>query len=142
MQARMETAADRYRRRKKETQTLHEVVCACGESWKCRRAEKGFWLTSGMLPTSMLDMVAKLAKGTVTDEAELLKTLADSEIINSIEFASKVVRYTAVEPRIVETPTEPNDLAYEEVDTCCYATLRDWQMKGGKEAEGLENFRT
>jgi hypothetical protein len=138
--AKMETAAERYRRNKKAQTEIHAVLCECGAEWKCRRADKSFWVTSGILPMSMLDMAAKVAKHEQTED-DIIKTMATDEIIQSVVFSNKVVKYTAVEPRIVETVTDPNDLLQEEVDMCCYNRLRDWQMKGGDEAATLETFR-
>lgn len=138
--AKMETAADRYRRQAQQAITTHDVKCSCGFEWKCRRTDKQFWITSGILPTSMLDALVKVAKKGKSDPNELLKSVATDELVRSIEFTSKVVKFTAVEPRIVETPTGPNDLGYDEVQTCCYNTLRDWQIKGGDEASNLETF--
>lgn len=138
--AKLETAAERYRRIRKEKEQLHDVACSCGMTWRCRRADKSFWVTSGILPMSMVEMAGKVAKGGL-DEADVLKTMATREIVDSIAFSNKVVKYTAVEPRIVETVTDANDLSQEDVMMCCYNRLRDWQMKGGDEAAGLETFR-
>lgn len=139
--AKLETAAEKYRRLKQAKEILHDVECTCGMTWKCRRADKDFWVTSGILPTSMIEVMARVAKrGQDIDEAELIKSMATDEIVNSIVFSNKVVLFTAVEPKIVEKATEPNELSQDEVMRCCYDRLRDWQLKGGDEAARLETF--
>ena len=142
----METAAERYRRireQKAKGETLHSITCddpECGMEWQCRRAGIDFWVVSGILPLHLVEtMVAATEKaGAKPDSA--LKTMATKEILQSIEFASKVVRKTAVEPRIVDVVTDINDISPEDVMTCCYTRLLNWQMKGGDEAASLGNF--
>ena len=145
--AQMETAAQRYRRtreQKEKGQALHDVECGeCGFVWKARRAPVDFWVASGILPMSLVEKsveASKRAGGAMRPE-DLVKTMATKEVVDSIVFSNKVVRYTAVEPRIVETPEGPNDVAYEDVMICCYNRLRDWQMHGGDEAARLHTFR-
>lgn len=141
--AKMETAAERYRRIKAEKErgeTLHDVTCdECKMDWKTRRVGVDFWVSSGILPLHLVETMIE-ATGKTQDPDKVLKTMAAKEVIESIAFSSKVVRYTAVEPKIVETPKEPNDIAYEEVMTCCYKRLLHWQMQGGDEAKNLSNF--
>lgn len=140
----METAAQRYRRLKAEKESgnkLHPVTCKCGFEWQCKKADKEFWVTSGILPMHLVEvMVNATSSGAVSDPIDIMKKMAAKEVIDSIVFSSKVVRYTAVEPAIKETPEGPNDISQEDVMTCCYSTLRDWQLKGGEQAPGLSNF--
>lgn len=139
----METAAERYKRLKAEKEQgdqLHPVTCECGFEWKCRKADKEFWVTSGILPLHLVEVMLSATKGKVVDPVQIMKDMAAKEVIESVVFSSKVVRYTAVEPSIKEKPEGPNDISQEEVMTCCYKTLRDWQMKGGEQAPGLSNF--
>lgn len=140
----METAADRYRRLKAEklkSETLHDVDCSdCGMTWKARRVGIDFWVSSGILPLHLVETMVKATEKNLGDTEGVLKTMAAKEVIESIEFSSKVVKHTAVEPHIVETPVEPNDISQEEVMTCCYKRLLNWQMTGGAEAPGLSNF--
>lgn len=141
----METAAERYRRireAKAKSETLHDVTCPdadCGMVWKCRRVGVDFWVSSGILPMHLVEtMISATDSGAGPETA--VKSLAAKQVLESIEFASKVVKRTAVEPRIVEVPTEPNDISQEDVMTCCYTRILNWQMKGGDEAAGLTNF--
>ena len=143
MQAQMETAAQAYRRRKKEGVVTEEVYCStCQEKWKVRKAPLDFWVASGMIPSGLAAVMMERVKQKQMSETDVIASLDLHQLTQSIEFTSKMVRYTAVEPRIVETPTEPTDLGYDEVDMCCYNFLRDWQMKGGGRAATLETFRS
>lgn len=143
--AKMETAAQRYRRRRADRQAnqpLTEVVCpTCETPWQCKREKLDFWISSGILPSQLAVTFVNLQKAGKATEKDLLASLESTQLLQSIEFMSKVVRHTAVSPRIVENPKEDADeIGYDEVDGCCYATLRDWQMKGGDEAARLGNF--
>lgn len=154
--AKMETAADKYRRRKQEQQKdapVKTVVCSdrpakdgfagivgCGAEWKARRASKEFWITSGMMPATLAaKMVAAVEKnGGRTDK--VMRSMAAEEMLQSIVFSNNCVLYTAVEPKIVAADAGEGELLQSEVDLCCYNTLLAWQMTGGDEAERLENF--
>jgi hypothetical protein len=142
-QAKMETAAARYRRIKAETeakQGTDAATCSCGMEWQVRRQPLDFWVTSGILPAQLAATYMKFAKTGKADEASLMSTLNEEQVLQSVEFTSKVVRHTAIEPKIVEKPTEPTEIGYDEVMTCCYATIRDWQFTGGDEAARLGKF--
>jgi hypothetical protein len=137
----IETAAEKYRRiraEKAKGEQLFDVTCECGMDWKARRVGIDFWVSSGILP---LHLVAKMVESNASPDAAL-KTMATKEVVESIVFSSKVVKRTAVEPRIVEVVTDANDISQEEVDTCCYTRLLNWQMQGGDEAKHLETFRS
>jgi hypothetical protein len=140
--AKMETAAERYRRLKKEKEVLEDAECPeCGMIWKARRATLNFWVASGMIPSSLAAVVMEAVKKRGMTEAEVMSTLDLKQIAQSVEFTNNMVRYTAVEPRIVETAIEPNDISHDEVMMCCYNFLRDWQTKGGDGAAALKTFR-
>lgn len=141
--AKMETAAERYRRireEKEKSQSLYDVTCSeCEMTWKARKIGTDFWVTSGVLPLHLVETMLSASKKVGQKPADLLKQLAVKEVLQSIEFSSKVVKATAVEPRIVETIADINDISQEEVLTCCYKSLLQWQMGGG-EPEALETF--
>lgn len=153
----METSAERYKRiraEKAKGEQLHEVECidqpktkdapaieGCGMVWKARPTSIEFWTTSGILPTHLVEvMLESVEKSGSKTAANIARQLAPKEILGSIAFSSKVVRHTAVEPRITENPTDANDIMPDEVMTCCYYTLLRWAMKGGAEAARLGNF--
>lgn len=140
----METSAERYRRiraEKAKAETHEDVDCAdCGMTWKARRVGIDFWVTSGVLPLHLVETMLNAVKGGTVKPEEALKTMAAREVLQSIEFSAKVVKHTAVEPHIVETVTEANDISQEEVLTCCFKRLLQWQMSGGVEAARLSNF--
>lgn len=155
--AKMETAADRYKRiraEKAKSETLFDVECCdqpktkdapaiegCGMVWKARPTSLEFWTTSGILPTHLVEvMLETVEKSGNKAAASVAKQLAPREVLDSIAFSSRVVRHTAAEPRITDKPTEANDIAPDEVMTCCYYTLLRWATKGGAEAARLGNF--
>lgn len=140
--AKLETAADRYRRirtEKAKEETLHDVDCECGMVWKARKVGIDFWVTSGILPLGLVETMLKATDNGKNAEVAV-KSMAAKQMLDSIVFANKVVRHTAVEPRIVEEPKDANDISFEETMQCCYKRLLNWQMSGGVEAERLGNF--
>lgn len=138
--AKMETAADKYRRLAKEKQEIHSVTCECGMEWKCRRAPKEYWAFSGMLPLNFVETFNKLAAAGDAQSPEDAG-LSPKELETVITFSNKTVSYTAVEPKIVAKDPGENELTPDELMMCCYTTLRNWQIKGGDEAAGLNTFR-
>lgn len=138
----METAAQKYRREKKEKEVVQDATCpTCNFTWKARKADMQYWVASGMIPSSLAAVMLEAVKSKKMSEAEIMSSLNPNQLAQSIESTSNIVRYTAVEPRIVDKAEGPNDIEPDEVMMCCYNFLRDWQMKGGGRAESLETFR-
>lgn len=143
MQAQMETAAQRYRRLKKEKEVVQDATCPeCGMVWKARKADLSFWLASGMIPASLAAVMMESVKKKGLTEDQVMASLDLHQLTQSVEFAGKMVRYTAVEPRIVDKAEGPNDIEPDEVMMCCYNFLREWQKTGGDRAKSLETFRS
>jgi hypothetical protein len=142
----LETAAQRNRRiaRQKASEVeLEEVSCGCGCVWKCRKPSLQVFVTSGMLPLDLAEKFAKVAaKG--AGDGQMMDSLSVHDQIRTVEFNSKIVKYVAVEPRIVEHVSDPDkEMSQEEMMQCCYYTLTRWakEKQGGEQAEGLNNFR-
>lgn len=138
----IETAAERYRKIKAEREVNIEIfdfTSPSGMEWKLRRPDLGKWVTQGMMPVSLAAKGAKISATGATgiDPA----TLDIDELINSIDFAQKVVRWSAVSPKIVEHPTEGADeIGYDEVELDDFNAIFAWAMPGGGKAESLDNF--
>lgn len=142
MQAKMETAAEKYRRLKSQKEVVEDATCPdCGMVWKARKADLNFWVASGMIPSSLAAVMVQAVKKQGMSETEVMASLDLHQLAQSVEFTSNMVRYTAIEPHITDKVEGPNDISPDEVMMCCYNFLRDWQMKGGGRAERLETFR-
>lgn len=153
MQAKMETAAEQYRRIAKEKREAKRVLVpvecegeadSCGMVWQCERQPIDFWVTSGILPMALVEVMVKASQKAGAKPDEAIRTLAADKIVQSIEFSSKVVLRTAVEPKIVDKDPDEvgeNEISREEVMTCCYKRILNWQMAGGDGATALETFR-
>jgi len=153
-----ETAAERYARIRAEREQgggAFDVTCidraddgsnfpsieGCGMTWKARRAKREFWVTSGMLPSSLAAKMLEASSANGNAANVLAQSLDSSQIVQSIDFSNKVVRYTALEPKIVDEVTDPaTEVQRADVMLCCYNTLLRWQMTGGDEAAGLATF--
>lgn len=144
MKAVMETAAEEYRRKARERrkgETLIDVPCPSGTTFKCRPITVPFMVSSGMLPLHLVEAMEKASGGGRVSAKDAFLAMPLKEKLHSIEMQAKVVKYVCVEPRIVETPTEPNDLGQDELELEDFHCLVSWAMSGGDEAARLETFR-
>ena len=138
-----ETPAERYRRIRMERAAKNELFdfeSPSGMVWKLRRPNLSQYVMNGVMPMGMTAKLAAKAEEGV-DPADMFVSLTWDEQVKTIEFANKIIRYCAVEPKIVETPTEPNEIGYDEVELDDYNAIVAWAMQGGDEAETLGNFR-
>lgn len=140
--AKMETAAEKYRRIKAERLAKEEVFdleTPSGMVWKVRRPNLAQFITSGVMPMSLAGKIAEQQNEGQTPE-QVFAQLDWKDQVRSIEFSAKVVRYCAVSPRIVETPTGPDEIGYDEVEMEDFNAIFTWAMPGGGEAESLNSF--
>ncbi len=141
MKAKMETTAEKYRRIKAERaaqEELFDFVSPSGMEWKLRRPNIAQFVQSGVMP---MDLAAKLAKAQAGGATELVKGMEWQEQVKLIDFSNRLVRYCAVDPRIVENPTQPNEIGYDEVELDDYTAILVWATpSGGDEAAGLDTF--
>jgi hypothetical protein len=140
--AKMETAAERYRRIKAERLAQEELVdveTPSGMTWKLRRPNLAQFVTSGIMPISLAGKLAEADKD--GNPAEAFNALDWEEKARTIEFSAKVVRYCAVDPKIVENPKGPNEISPDEVELDDFNYIFGWAMSGGGEADNLGTFR-
>lgn len=135
----IETSAERYRRIKADRMAKEELFdfeSPSGMAWKLRKPNVATFITSGMMPMTLAAKLADTGNGGGTFENLDLKDQA-----RTIEFSAKVVRYCAAEPKIVEYPTSPNEIGYDEVEADDFLAIFAWAMPaGGAAAEGLDTF--
>ena len=151
--AKIETAAERYRRLKAENLEaaisspvaegveLFDLTTPSGMTWKLRRPDIPALVEAGALPMSfaakMIEATSKSAGTSNLDEV-----MSPEDQARAIRFTSVIVRYCAVEPQIVETPDDSgNQIGFDEVTTGDYTAISEWAMGGGKEAASLATFR-
>jgi hypothetical protein len=155
--AKMETAAERYKRIREKREKgvkLFDVECkdreadngqpaieGCGMVWKARREPLDYWVTSGILPSSLASKLASQSGiASAKSPNNLASSLRPEDLVQGIDFTNKIVLHTAVEPRIVTEEPGANDVLRSDVMTCCYNTLVRWQMSGGDEGDALATF--
>lgn len=142
-QRKTESSVERYRRIRAERAAkdkIHEFTSPSGMVWKLRRPNLSQYVMNGVMPMGMTGkLAAQVSEG--ADPATLFTSLTWDEQVKTIEFANKIVRYCAVEPKIVESPTEPDEIGYDEVELDDYNAIVAWAMEGGDEAANLETFR-
>ncbi len=140
----IETSAERYRRIKAERaagQELFDFTSPSGMEWKLRKLDLSTYLLNGAIPQQMASRLASASKATGGDNIEAFKSLEWKDQAKAINFASSIVRYCAVVPRIVESPEGPDEIGYEDVEADDYAAIVKWAMpQGGVEGDSLEAF--
>lgn len=137
--AKTETDAEKYRRIKAEReqgQQLFALKTPSGMTWQLRRPNLAQFMVSGVMPISL---AGKFAASAEAMEAATAMSLNDQ--IKTVEFSASLVRYCAVSPRIVEHPTEPNDIGFDEVELDDFQAILAWAMQGGESGTPLTNFR-
>lgn len=141
--AKMETAAERYRRIKNERlklEKLYDFESPSGMLWKLRRPNIAQFVMSGVMPMTLAGKLATASeKG--GDPAQAFDALDWKDKARTIEFSSAVVRFCAVEPKIVQTPTQPDEIGYDEVEMDDFNAIFAWAMPGGDGADTLSTFR-
>ncbi len=141
MSQQIETAAERYRRLKADRQVeTFDFTSPSGMTWKLRKPDLQQFIASGLLPLELTAKMVKAQKQGVAIES-VVEQLNLDEQVKLIQFNSALVKYCAVDPRIVETPTSGDEIAYIEVERDDYEAILAWANSGGGEATGLETFR-
>ena len=143
--AKMETAAEKYRRIKAERldkEELFDLETPSGMTWKVRRPNLAQFIATGAIPMQLAGKLAKQAESHGGDNAAAFMDLEWDDKVRTIELTNKIVRYCAVSPKIVETPTAPDEIGFEEVELDDYNAIAAWAMGGGGALESLETFRS
>lgn len=145
--AKMETAAEKYRRIKQErilNAELFDLETPSGMTWKLRRPQLDQFLLAGTMPLSLASKVAEQQQhGASTDD--VAQTLDASEVVQGIKFMGDLVRYCAVSPRIVDAPRAGEDeIGVAEVELDDFYAILAWAktQAGGGQAETLDSFRS
>jgi hypothetical protein len=139
----METAAEKYRRIKAEraaNEELFELETPSGMVWKLRKLNLEQFVLSGTMPMQFAAKLAKTQEAAGGDHVKAFESLDMADKLKAISFSQKVVRYCAVEPRIVEDPKETNDIGFEEVELDDFNAILTWALPGGGKAESLDSF--
>lgn len=143
MTTQIETSAQRYRRIKAEraaTQELFELETPSGMVWKLRKLDLEQFVLSGTMPMQFAAKLAKTHEAAGGDAGKAFTSLPLNDQIKAIDFGQKVVRFCAVEPRIVENPEGENEIGYDEVEMDDFNAILEWAMPGGVEGESLKSF--
>jgi hypothetical protein len=156
--ARTETAAEEYARLRDEqfekflndsfseeslkNAELFEVkVPVTGKVFKCRKPGQDFLANVGAMPVALTSRVAT-QDGPAQDGQEVYQSMSPVERRASIEVTAQLVRYIAVEPRLIvgEVNGHKNAISVDVLSTADFNHLASW-ASGGDAAEGLKTFR-
>jgi hypothetical protein len=130
-----------YRKNKAaRAEKTFEVELPSGNKFLLRDPNLQMFVVSGALPLGVAEkMEAARAEGKTDEQA--FKMLSPKEQIASINFATKLVRYICVSPKIVDNPQTDDEIAPEELLPEDFSFLVQWAQSGGGEAEKLNSFR-
>lgn len=141
----METSAERYRRIKIERaakQETFDVEMPSGMTWTLRKLDVAQFVLNGTMPMTLAAKIAEASEQTEGDGVKAFSALSFKDQIKTIDFSQKVVRYCAVNPRIVENPTLPDEIGFDEVELDDFNAILEWAQTGGDGAkDGLDTFR-
>lgn len=130
---------------------LYEVKCDSGMVFKCRKLDTRFIRNGGQMPMSLSAQVVASQNGTANlseDEQEArateeFKRMSPGEQQAAIEASCRILRYIAVEPRLIvgDVGDQRNAIPLSSLTMQDFASLAQW-ANGGDAAEGLKTFRS
>lgn len=124
----------------KEAEPLFDFTAPSGMPFKLRKAKIQQFISAGLLPAHLS---AKLYRASQSKNGmeQAATTFTDDEIVQLIEFDAAVVRYVAVDPKIVDDPEAGDEIGYDDITQADFQAIVQWAITGGGEAEKLDSFR-
>lgn len=124
---------------------LFEVKAPSGMVFKCRKISKEYIGNAGQIPMVLSAQVIHASSGETPTEADAINQYAEmseAERVASMRAAAHMVRYCAVEPRIVAGAVngQQNAISADDLTMEDFGSLSRW-AQGGDAAEGLKTFR-
>lgn len=114
---------------------LYEVTCPSGLKIKCRQLDEQYLNCAGQTPMALGSLI------TGQNPEEQFAQMTPIQQAAAIQNASQIVRYVAVEPRIVEEVGDnKNAIAFALLTMEDFNHVTKWAT-GGEAAEGLKTFR-
>lgn len=114
---------------------LFELTLPSGLKIKCRRLDEQYLNCAGQTPMALGALL------TGQNPEEQFAQMTPTQQAAAIQNASQIVRYVAVEPRIVaEVGNSKNAIAFELLTMDDFNHVTKWAT-GGESAEGLKTFR-
>ena len=123
-----------------DDEPLFDVETPSGMVWQCRRPDILAFVEAGALPQSLALKMAKAAGRDPEQAAVVYKELTPEDQVKLLAFQASLVRFIAVDPRIVETPASDDEIGFDEVTQADFVALFTWASEGGAEAAGLGAF--
>jgi hypothetical protein len=125
---------------------LFEVKCPSGMAFKCRKLSREYMAQAGQIPMVLSSQVILAAGDEAPSEAESQARFArmtPQEKLASMRASAQMVRYVAVEPRLVlgAVNGHKNAISVDDLTMEDFAHLYKWAQGGGDAAEGLKTFR-
>lgn len=125
---------------------LYEVKCPSGMTFKCRKIDGRFQANAGQMPLAVTSSMLTSRGGDVTPAqqeqayAEQFASMTATEQRAAIQASCQLLRYIAVEPRLVVGEGGANSISVDLLTMADFNYLSKWAA-GGDVAEGLKTFR-
>jgi len=118
-----------------------EVESPSGMVWTLRSPNIEKFLVSGVLPLALVKKMEQAKESGKNDE-EAYKELSSDEQIKAIEFSAKIIRSICVNPKIVDSPQNDDELSLDELMPEDFTFLLNWANTSGGSAaqDGLDTF--
>ena len=131
--------ATAYKNRSIDEIKTYQLELPSGFIFTVRRPNLRSFAASGRMPQSLLEaMLAAESSGATEIKSG---TMSSDELAELIKFNALLVRKACVVPRIVENPTSPEEVRFEDIDDDDFLFLSRWCNGGGVEGENFEKFR-
>ena len=122
---------------------LFEVKTPSGMPFKCRKLDVEFAKQAGFMPMALTEMVAMSANNNQSEAAAAFAQMSATEQRAAVQATARIIRYIAVEPRLVlgEVGDNKNAISVDAITVEDFAHLANWAKTGGAEGESLKTFR-
>jgi hypothetical protein len=142
------STAQKYRelvQQNQKQEPLFEVLCPSGMAFKCTKPNLQIYLASGRLP-SFLQIQMKIVKLQQKGESEFQQQVEQDEnlqkeVLSNAIFVRDLILRNVREPRLVETPTNDEELGFDELLPADFEYLGAWMVSGGNQAQVAEKYR-
>ena len=123
---------------------LYEVKVPTGKIFKCRKIGPDYVAFGGSMPMSLASHLATSDQGsTPEDKARMFNEMTPAEKVAAIQSSAQMVRYCAVEPRLIVGPLNGhrNAISVDMLTMDDFNHLAQWASTGGDSSPGLKTFR-
>ena len=129
-----------YRKQARESAVGKDVTLPSGAVFVLRAPNLQAFTLSGALPVHLAAKMEAAQRSGQTEQ-EAFARLDQAEQIKMIEFGRKLIKYICLDPKIVDDPVAPDEIAFEDLAADDLEFLARWANSGGGATAEAETFR-